>query len=104
MSILTPTWDEMKQATRDAFEAPARGDLFHEMYSFWVAVLHAEGNVITYVTKTGGLRAAGAYELFASPVADFRRRFSYGDTELGYWVLLSKRGADVEPFAEAVAS
>lgn len=101
---MTATFEEMKQATVAALQAPAKGDLFHEMYSFWVAVLHAEGNVVTYVTKAGGLRGEGAYELFASTLDEFRARFSYSTPSLGYWVLLQARGVDVEPFAKAVES
>lgn len=104
MTTANATWDEMKAATDAAFAEPKAGDLFHEMYSYWVAVLHAQGNVVTYVTKAGGLRGDGEYTLHASSADEFRNRFSYGAPDLGHWVILSRRDADVTVFASSVAS
>src|SRR5690349_4293795 len=81
------TWEEIKRDTEAAFEAPRTGDVFHDMYSFWVAVLWADDRLITYVTKAGAQRGPGEAKLFATTVTEFRKRFSE-------WALLAKRDAD----------
>jgi len=83
-------------ATGEAFANPQPGQAFHEMYSFWVVVVHVDkAHVIVMeasppctLPDDGKLRGFETHD-------DFRRAYSYQGGKSGYWVRLSPKPVDV---------
>lgn len=90
--------DERKAATTEAFASPAVGDVYSEMYSYWVFVVAVDPSRIAVLEASGPceLPRDGKLRVFYSH-DDFRKVFTYKSrSNLGYWVMLDERGANVE--------
>lgn len=85
--------DQNAVDTALAFDSPRQGDLFHEMYSFWMVILHVSKKRII-VMEGNILPESGKVRIFESD-AEFRKTYRY-ETIPSYWVRLSKRGLNVE--------
>jgi hypothetical protein len=85
----------VSNATDEAFAQPRPGDIFHEMWSFWVVVVYVdddhvvvmEGHPPCTLPRDGKLRGFETHD-------DYRKTYSYG-TIPRYWVRLDKRDQDV---------
>ena len=86
-------WDayKSKQETAEAFDDPCAGDMFHEMFSHWVLVLHRDGDRIAWMTAGGGQTIHDDGKTTVGTVAQFKQKYAYGSIP-GYWVMLSRRG------------
>lgn len=89
------------QATIEAFATPQVGDVFHEMYSFWMFVVKIWEEQIT-VHQWGGHPRDPRMLDEARTVTyltheDYRKAYAY-NTIPGYTVQLDMRGYDVTKF------
>lgn len=84
-----------------ALKDPQPGDLFHEMYSWWMVVVHRDGERVTVGTLSppGSMPADLEWREFGSLVA-YEYAYSYG-TIPGSWLRLDRRGMDVTGWHEA---
>lgn len=100
--VLTFDTDPEAEATRAAFEDPQVGDRFHELYSFWVYVVHVEGEHVATVEASPpcDLPTDGKLRHFPSREA-FRAAYRY-ETNPRYWVHLAGRGKQVRGWYEAL--
>lgn len=89
-----------KSGTDEAFAEPQVGDRFHEMYSFWMYVVHMDGEYVVAMEASPPCTVPddGRLRRFASHDA-FRAAYAYG-TIPGYWVQLADRGNDVSGWYE----
>ena len=79
--------------TIKALHSPLVGDLFCEMYSFWVHVLKVEDDRI-YVMESYGKKLPEGGKIVEFSRDDFVKHYSYNSID-GAWVKLVKRGVDV---------
>lgn len=98
--MLTP-FDEPPEtdATRDAFDDPQIGDRFQEFYSFWMYVVHVDGEYVATVEASAPCTLPGDGKLRHFATRDrFRRAYGYGSAGMAgkYWVQLADRGSDVD--------
>ena len=107
-----------QRETIAAFEDPQVGDRFHEMFSFWVYVLHVGERVIVAEGSGHPSWFPDLYDGSVSPAQrpplririfdtpdDFRAQYRYKTAALAdkYMVLLCDRGNDVEGWLERCA-
>jgi len=81
-----------EKATEQAMLDPQPGDVFSEMYSFWVYVAHRDGDTVVTIETPPlpcTLPEDGRWRTYT--LKEFRQRFGY-DTMPNYWVQLYKRG------------
>jgi hypothetical protein len=86
--------NEENTKTKEAFDDPQVGDLFTEMYSYWLYVIGRSGNMVTIMEANPPCILPEDGKVSSLTVEDFRKRFSYGSID-GFWVSLVKRGTDV---------
>lgn len=82
--------EEYKQATADAFADPQPGDIFEEFLSFWVQVLHRDGDTVQWREGDRHAIESQTGKRFGGTVAEFGAKFAYG-TIPGYSVKLCRR-------------
>jgi len=88
--------DDNKKKTKEAFENPRVGDLFHEMYSFWVFV------VLVSDTHVAIMYAIGPCEFPADAITDiltrdeYAKRFQYSESNKDYSVMFRSHDNNVE--------
>lgn len=94
--------DPETDATCAAFDDPQVGDRFQEFYSFWVYVVHVDGEYVAAVEASApcDLPKDGKLRHFASRDA-FRAAYAYGSIP-GYSVALASRGAKVRGWYESL--
>ena len=79
--------DQLEQLTAEHMDDPKVGDMFHEMYSFWVKVNGRMGDKV--FTREGNSRLDSQWE---GTVDEFKKRFAYGSIP-GYSVSLYTKPA-----------
>lgn len=103
---MSDRWEEAKRLTAEAMNAPAIGDRFHDMYTFWVYVLDIGAESVTTYEVCGHPSTfpgiGGKLRVFATR-EEFRKAFQYGSIP-GYYVTLEDRGNDVSGWLHSVAS
>lgn len=85
----------LKDGTEEAFSDPQPGDVFQEMYSFWVVVVYVDSDHVVVMEgippctmpQDGHLRGFETHD-------DYRKHYSYKSID-GYVVRLSKRNENV---------
>lgn len=102
MTSLLSFNDPGSDATSEAFDDPRVGDRFHELYSFWVYVVHVDGEYVATVEASPpcDLPTGGKLRHFPSREA-FRAAYRY-ETNPRYWVHLAGRGKQVRGWYEAL--
>jgi hypothetical protein len=82
-------FDEIRERTSDAFNRPEVGHQFHDMYSFFVYVLHVDrygGPVVVVEAQPPcTLPQDGNFRLFDT-ADDYRQAYRYKGNTPGYWV------------------
>lgn len=73
---------EVVDETDQRMSDPQTGDLFHEMYSFWVWVEKRDGDKVITHEKVGSIWR----QIIHETVADFQKAYAYGSIP-GYSVM-----------------
>lgn len=94
------TIEERKELTMDALCNPQAGDVFTEMYSFWVHVLKFADGYVWVLEGHGGQTMPRDGHLMKLTRAQFIAKYSYGSIP-GTWVYLVKRQVDFTGWLEA---
>lgn len=79
-------FDSTSAKTVVAMADPQPGDLFTEMYNYWVYVLERTEFAVTIFHFNHGTKGTVASML----LPDFREKYRYGNID-GYWIQLYKR-------------
>lgn len=66
-------WDELQQLTNDHMANPQVGDMFQEMYSFWVKVVERSNDQVKTLEGNDTL-----IKQWSGTVEEFQKRFAYG--------------------------
>src|SRR4051812_43629071 len=84
-------YEEAKRMTAERMADPRPGDRYHEMFAFWVKVIH-RGNdaVVSQASVCEGWRPARL-----DTIAEFAARFAYGSIP-GFWVLYADSEASIK--------
>jgi hypothetical protein len=86
---------EQRAAEKAAAVGPQPGDLWHEMYSWWLLVLAADGTrVVTLEGAGAGMNIDRQSKTFTKE--EFEKYLSYQSSVPGYWMMLHSRGNSVE--------
>ena len=90
------------EQTSYVMENPKAGDVFTEMFSFWVYVVYRKGNKIGTLIAHGGNTIPPDGKVAETTLEKFQNRFRYNIKALKnkYWVTLTKRKADVSGMLE----
>ena len=101
-----PFPDTGKRETDQAMNEPKVGDVFTEMYAFWMYVIGRDGERVITAEGSASDKEKVVFprdsEVVVYPtVDDFKFRFAYGNTE-GYWIRLHTRGFPVENWLEYI--
>lgn len=93
----------MNDETTEALRDPQPGDLFHEMFSWWMVVVHREGErvVVGTLSPPGSMPDNLKWREFGALVA-YQHAYSYG-TIPGSWLRYDRR-IDVTGWYEAMCS
>ena len=94
-------YSEAREATRLAMDDPQVGDRFSEMLSFWVYVIHRDGDLVTTIEGSPPVSFPQQGTVVTYTVKEMKERFGYGVIG-GYWILLHDRGNNVEGWHEHV--
>ena len=94
------TLEERKDLTMDALCNPQVGDVFTEMYSFWIHVLKVSEGYVWALEGHGGQTMPRDGHLMKLTRAQFIAKYSYGSIP-GAWVYLVKRQVDFSGWLEA---
>jgi hypothetical protein len=85
------------EKTKEAFYNPRPGDLFHEMYSFWMLVCDigdGEHIRVMHLSPPGNFADNGEIVEYSSHIS-FMSHYAYKKMP-GFWVALDRRGVDVQ--------
>ena len=85
---------EGADATDAAIKDPRAGDRFHEMYAFWIYVVHVEGDTVVTMEASPPCEFPKDGNVVVQTREEFKLRLSYGVIP-GYWVRLADRGNNV---------
>lgn len=93
-------FDEIPEtdATREAFEDPQAGDCFQEVYSFWMYVVHIDGEHVATVEASPPCTLPGDGKLRHFQTREqFQDAYGYHSPAMRgrYWMMLADRGRDV---------
>ncbi len=92
MPVVFP--DPMAEATVEAMDDPQAGDRFSEMLSFYVYVVHREGDRVVTMEGSPPITFPHEGKIRHCTVAEMKERFSYSGLP-DYSVRLVDRGNDV---------
>jgi len=90
----------LSEQTSYVMDNPKAGDVFTEMFSFWVFVVYRKEDVIRTVVAHGGNTVPPQGKAAETTLEKFQKRFQYDSPAMRhkYWVTLTKRKADVSEF------
>ena len=90
------------EQTSYVMDNPKAGDVFTEMFSFWVYVVYRKGNKIGTLIAHGGNTVPPDGKVAETTLEKFQKRFKYNVPAFknNYWVSLTKRKADVSAILE----
>lgn len=87
--------------TWEAILDPQPGDLFTEMYSFWLHVVDRNKDTVKTLVAHGGNQVPPDGKVAEVPLDIFRQRFEYGESlPEKSWVTLVERGKNFSSFKE----
>ena len=100
------TFEEAKNATIAAILDPQVGDCYHEMLSYWMWVVRVTKRSVYWVDAKSDARTPiflpSGGQLHRASRQDFEARMCYnGKATNGTWLILHKRGCDVQGWYDA---
>lgn len=89
-------WMAMKDNETDiAVNDPQPGDLYSELYSFWLYVIAVAADTVVTMEGSPPVTFPDEGRVRIQTKAEFKKRLSY-ESIPGYWVMIHSRGNNVE--------